>query len=281
MAARPILARFAGQPTSDGAGVKLTRMLGTAQLPDLDPFLMLDQFRSDDKDDYIAGFPEHPHRGFETVTIMLAGRMRHSDSRGNEGVIEPGGVQWMTAGRGIVHAETPEQQEGLMWGFQLWLNLPAAQKMVEPGYQEYATEQIPMETREGASVRVIAGRTERGTQGVARSVTEPIVFDISLEPGAAFSEPLPAEHNAFIALYAGRVSGADRDGTEVDVEDPSLAVLGFGDGVDVTAGPDGAKFLLVAGKPNREPIARHGPFVMNTREELQQAVSDFQSGRFG
>lgn len=280
MTKRPILASFRGMPASDGAGVRLTRMLGTPQLPDLDPFLMLDQFRSDDPNDYIAGFPDHPHRGFETVTVMLAGRMRHADSRGNEGVIEPGGVQWMTAGRGIVHSERPEQADGLMWGFQLWLNLPAAHKMADPGYQEFDATRIPDEKRDSAMLRVIAGETDRGTVGVARSVVEPILLDVSLEPGATFAENIGDDRNAFAAIYAGALSANDLDGEPVTVSDPDLAVFGRGDEIAVTAGPNGARFLLGAARPLREPVARHGPFVMNTDSELREAFRDFQSGRF-
>ncbi|WP_051881885.1 pirin family protein [Parvularcula oceani] len=272
-----------GMPTSDGAGVKLTRMMGHQGLPDLDPFLMLDQFRSDDADDYIAGFPNHPHRGFETVTVMLDGRMRHGDSRGNSGVVGPGGVQWMTAGSGLVHSEIPEQEDGLMWGFQLWLNLPAARKMTEPGWQDIPEDDIPVETREGAAVRVIAGETSGSTRGPARSAapeTDVRLFDVRLEPGASFAESLPEGHNAFVAVYGGEVrsQGGDR---EVAVAAPNLGVLSREGHVALEAGPEGARFLLVAGRPIEEPVARYGPFVMNTRAELQQAVDDFRAGHMG
>ena len=265
-----------GMPTSDGAGVKLTRMLGHQGLNYLDPFLMLDQFRSDNRDDYIAGFPSHPHRGFETVTIMLDGRMRHGDNKGHKGVIGAGGIQWMTAGRGIVHSEMPEQEDGRMWGFQLWVNLPAKQKMTHPRYQEFSAEEIPVEDRPGGPVRVLAGSSAIGTTGpVAQIATKPLLLDITLAPGTEFTEAVPAGHTVFISVYRGEVS----DGGET-VKDPDLAVLSSGDSVSLKAGPTGASFLLVAGQPLGEPVARYGPFVMNTQAELQQAVTDFQAGRF-
>lgn len=265
-----------GLPTSDGAGVKLTRMLGHQGLEYLDPFLMLDQFRSDNRDDYIAGFPSHPHRGFETVTIMLDGRMRHGDNKGHKGVIGAGGIQWMTAGRGIVHSEMPEQEDGRMWGFQLWVNLPAKQKMTTPRYQEFNADQIPVEQREGGPVRVLAGSSASGTTGpVEQIATTPLLLDVTLEPGAVFTEAVPAGHTVFISVYKGEVCAGDKT-----VKDPDLAVLSDGDGVELKAGAKGASFLLVAGQPLGEPVARYGPFVMNTQAELQQAVTDFQAGRF-
>ena len=197
---------IAGQATSDGAGVELIRMIGQPELMDLDPFLLLDSFRSDNPDDYLAGFPEHPHRGFETVTYLLNGRMRHRDNAGNEGVIEPGGIQWMTAGRGIVHSEMPEQKDGLLAGFQLWINLPAAHKMAAPAYQEHAAAQIPLETRDGTEIRVIIGETSQGTLGpVVQPLTDPLYLDVSLAPGAVFEETLAAQHNAFIQVIDGVV----------------------------------------------------------------------------
>jgi redox-sensitive bicupin YhaK (pirin superfamily) len=265
-----------GLPTSDGAGVKLTRMLGHRGLMDLDPFLMLDQIRSDESADYMAGFPNHPHRGFETVTIMLDGKMRHGDNKGHSGVIEGGGIQWMTAGRGIVHSELPEQDNGRLWGFQLWVNLPARLKMTDPGYQEFSKDEVPVETREGASLRVLAGRTMNGLEGPAKSVSiQPTLIDITLEPGATLSEAIDPGHTAFIAVYKGSVSTG-----EGRVDDPDLGVLEDGDMIELKAGPDGASLLLVAGKPINEPVARYGPFVMNTEAELHQAVRDFQAGRF-
>lgn len=280
---RRIIFTTRGMPTSDGAGVKLTRMLGTQQLPDLDPFLMLDHFRSGNADDYIAGFPDHPHRGFETVTIMKEGRMRHRDSRGNEGVVAPGGIQWMTTGRGLIHSEMPEQSEGKMSGFQLWVNLPAEKKMIEPDWHDHPAETVPTETREGGTVRVLGGSTKDGTQGPGRSAgdTDIRLLDVKLEPGATFEETLPKEHNAFLAVYGGSVTGLAEGEPQPEVSDPSIAVLSQGENVRVQAGPDGAEFLLVAGRPIREPIARHGPFVMNTQGELREAFEDFQRGKFG
>jgi quercetin 2,3-dioxygenase len=265
-----------GMPTSDGAGVKLTRMLGHRGLMDLDPFLMLDQIRSDDSSDYMAGFPNHPHRGFETVTIMLDGKMRHGDNKGHSGVIEGGGIQWMTAGRGIVHSEIPEQEDGRMWGFQLWVNLPGKLKMTDPGYQEYDKSEIPVETRTGATLRVLAGSSSTGVTGPATSVAiQPTLIDIVLEPGATLEEAIDPGHTAFIAVYKGAVSSG-----EGEVRDPDLGVLEDGDRIELKAGPEGASLLLAAGKPINEPVARYGPFVMNTEAELHQAVRDFQAGKF-
>ncbi|MFC3302363.1 pirin family protein [Parvularcula lutaonensis] len=280
---RRIIFTTRGIPTSDGAGVKLTRMLGTQQLPDLDPFLMLDHFRSGNADDYIAGFPDHPHRGFETVTIMKEGRMRHRDSRGNEGVVAPGGIQWMTTGRGLIHSEMPEQAEGRMSGFQLWVNLPASKEMIEPEWHDHPAETVPVEKREGGTVRVLAGSTKEGRQGPGRSAgdTDIRLLDVKLEPGATFEERLPEEHNAFLAVYGGSVTGLAEGEPQPEVSDPAIAVLSQGEEVRVQAGPDGAEFLLVAGRPIREPIARHGPFVMNSQHELRQAFEDFQNGRLG
>lgn len=273
---RPIDHVHRGIPTSDGAGVKLTRLLGHQGLMQIDPFLMLDYFSSDNADDYIAGFPEHPHRGFETVTIMIEGKMRHGDNKGHSGVIESGGIQWMTAGRGIVHSEIPEQADGRMWGFQLWVNLPSKLKMTDPGYQEFSREQIPTIDREDARIRVLAGALANGTRGPARSAAiDPLLLDITLEPGSRFSEAVAAELSGFIAVYRGQVDVA---GTHVST--PALAVMGKGDQLDLVAGPDGASLLVVAGKPIGEPVARYGPFVMNTQAQLQQAVTDFQAGRF-
>jgi hypothetical protein len=264
-----------GQAASDGAGVRLNRVIGGAELQELDPFLLLDEFRSDDAADYLAGFPEHPHRGFETVTYMLAGRMRHGDNQGNTGLLVPGSVQWMTAGRGIVHSEMPEQENGLMQGFQLWVNLPAKDKMSAPRYQDIAPERIPdVQAADGARVRVIAGRFE-GTAGpVQADATAPLYLDVILQPKGRIEVPVPESHNAFTYVYEGAV--------EIDargVPRGSLAVLSSGDRVVVTAGGEGARFILVAGQPLKEPVARYGPFVMNTREEIQQAVRDFSEGR--
>jgi hypothetical protein len=294
-----------GQETSDGAGVRLVRHIGGPRLSMLDPFLLLDAFGSDDPDDYIAGFPEHPHRGFETVTYLHAGRVRHRDSAGHAGVIEAGGVQWMTAGRGIVHAEMPEQDHGRLAGFQLWVNLPAAHKMMAPRYQEIPGEGIPVERRAGGvEVRVIAGTTAQGTRGPVRDlITDVLYLDVSLPAGTSYAEPVPASHNAFLLVSEGEVdvdAGAARGVRRVAAGE--LALLGPGETVSVLAASPGeadsgtgrrdpavpvrvvapgARFLLVAGMPIGEPVARMGPFVMNTREELDQAYRDYQSGRLG
>ena len=269
-----------GQPTTDGAGVDLVRVIGQPALPELDPFLLLDSFRSDDPDDYIAGFPAHPHRGFETVTYLLSGRMRHRDNAGNEGVIEPGGIQWMTAGRGIVHSEMPEQQDGLLEGFQLWINLPSSHKMTAPTYQEFDATRIPLEERPGARIRVVTGSTSRSTQGPVRQpLTEPLYLDVELDPGTGFEESVPVEHNAFLFVISGELTLDGEDG-RASLGRDQLAVLTRGDRIDVTSGDATTRFLLVAGKPLGEPVARMGPFVMNTQSELQQAFRDYQSGRF-
>jgi redox-sensitive bicupin YhaK (pirin superfamily) len=268
-------------PTSDGAGVKLVRVIGQPALLDLDPFLLLDAFRSDNPDDYIAGFPSHPHRGFETVTYLLEGRMRHKDNAGNEGVIEAGGIQWMTAGRGIVHSEMPEQENGRLEGFQLWVNLPAAHKMTEPYYQEHDASSIPTETRPGTRIKVITGETSTGTTGpITQPLTDPLYLDVSLEENTEFDEPLPADHNAFVYLIEGSVSLETETGEPEIVRRDQLAILGEGDRVRLKSQDVNARFLLIAGKPIGEPIARGGPFVMNTQAELKQAVLDYQNGEF-
>ena len=270
-----------GQATTDGAGVDLVRVIGQPALMDLDPFLLLDAFRSDDPDDYIAGFPPHPHRGFETVTYLLNGRMRHKDNTGNEGVIEPGGIQWMTAGSGIVHSEMPEQQDGLLEGFQLWINLPGAHKMDRPTYQEHDASNIPTETREGTTVKVISGVTSQGTTGpVSQPLTDPVYLDVSLQPGTEFNENLVADHNAFVYVINGELALESADGNELILVRDQLAVLGKGDLVTLKGGDQESRFLLVAGKPLNEPVARHGPFVMNTETELRQAFVDYQQGNF-
>ena len=270
-----------GMPATDGAGVELTRVIGQPALPMLDPFLLLDAFRSDRPEDYLAGFPPHPHRGFETVTYLLAGRMRHRDNAGHEGVIAPGGIQWMTAGRGIVHSEMPEQENGLLEGFQLWVNLPAAHKMDHPGYQEYPVDQIPVESREGGvEVRVIAGVTSQGTRGpVVQPLTEPLYLDVRVPAGGEFTERLPDTHNAFVYVIQGPVTASDADGRMVHLVRDDLGVLARGDVVRIEAGNDATRFLVVAGRPLNEPVARGGPFVMNTRDEIQQAFEDYNQGR--
>jgi len=276
LTARPVAAAVAGQPTSDGAGVRMTRLLGTQQAQMFDPFLMLDHFNTADASDYLAGFPSHPHRGFQTVTYMLEGRMRHKDNTGREGVVGPGGVQWMRAGRGVVHSEMPEQTEGHMRGFQLWINLPSDLKMSAPDYQEFDAAQIPTETREGgAVVKVVAGKTAGGVQGpVSDGAVDALYFDVTLPKGATFDEPIAADHNVMLALYEGAVRVGERR-----IEGTSLIALGEGDAVRVVADSD-ARFLLIAGKPLKEPVAWSGPFVMNSREEVEQAFEDYRAGRF-
>ncbi len=273
-----------GQPTSDGDGVKLTRVLTQPLQRRLDPFLMLDAFGSDAASDYIGGFPEHPHRGFETVTIMLEGRMRHRDSVGNVGLLEPGSVQWMTAGRGILHSEMPEQEEGRMAGFQLWVNLAAADKMTAPAYRDVAPAAVPEYTdASGVRVRVIAGESEGHVGAVSRPTTEPVVLDLTVPAGARFDAVLPPGHNAFAYVFG--TSAVDIGGAAgTTVEPEQMAILandpgsdGVHIGVAATARAP-ARVLVVAGRPLGEPIAQYGPFVMNTTTELQQAVADFQRG---
>jgi redox-sensitive bicupin YhaK (pirin superfamily) len=273
---RPISGRLRGQATSDGAGVRLTRVIGTGQLPALDPFLMLDEFGSDKPGDYIAGFPSHPHRGFETVTYMLDGRMRHKDNHGNEGLLTPGSVQWMTAGRGIVHSEMPEQEEGMMRGFQLWVNLPAKDKMCAPQYQEFAADRIPaVRLGSGVEAKVIAGRIGDVEGPVKQPATDPTYFDLTLDQGAVFEHALPTGHNVFAYVFEGEVeSGGNQAGKG------ELLVFGKGEAVRFEGKDAKNRLILVAGRPIGEPVARYGPFVMNTQQEIMQAVQDFQSGRF-
>jgi len=267
-----------GQFVMDGAGVKINRVLTGPLQRRLDPFLMLDAFGSDKPDDYIAGFPEHPHRGFETITYMLAGRMRHRDSAGNEGMITDGGVQWMTAGRGVIHSEMPEQNEGLMEGFQLWLNLPASDKMIEPWYRDIPLEEVPRFTLDdGVTVQVIAGSTHGVDGAVQRAHTEPLYLDLEIPEGVSFEQPIPAGHNAFVYVFRGEAVIEGKG-----VGQARMAIL------DNAPGADGVRIkalaptrlLVLAGRPLNEPIAQYGPFVMNTQAELQQAVEDFRAGRF-
>jgi len=267
-----------GQFVMDGAGVKINRVLTQTLQRRLDPFLMLDAFGSDKAGDYIAGFPEHPHRGFETVTYMLAGRMRHRDSAGNEGLVTNGGVQWMTAGRGVIHSEMPEQDEGLMEGFQLWLNLPASEKMRAPWYRDIPAEQVPRFALEsGALVQVIAGSSHGVDGAVQRDGTEPLYLDIDLPAGATFEQPLAAGHNAFLYVFRGEVVVEGKA-----VPQARMAILDNAkdaDGVRIKATAP-TRLLLIAGRPLNEPIAQYGPFVMNTQAEVFQAVEDFRAGRF-
>ncbi len=267
-----------GLLTSDGAGVKLTRVLGHQLQRRLDPFLMLDAFGSDNPDDYIAGFPDHPHRGFETVTYMLAGRMRHRDSAGHEGLLQTGGVQWMMAGQGVIHSEIPEQQDGVMEGFQLWLNLPARSKMTPAWYRDIPSEHIPeYTTPNGAAVRVIAGSSNGVEGAMRREDTEPLYLDISLTEEGSFAARIPESHNAFLFVYRGT---AQAGGKTVDAGSMGILTNGTGsDGIQISS-KSGAKLILVAGRPINEPIVQYGPFVMNTQQEIFQAISDFREGRF-
>ena len=274
---RVVERQIAGVATSDGAGVRLTRVLTQELQRRLDPFLMLDAFGSDHPDDYIAGFPDHPHRGFETITYMLAGRMLHRDSAGNEGLLENGGVQWMTAGRGVIHSEIPQQEEGRMAGFQLWLNLPARDKMTTPWYRDFKSGELPrVRTDGGAEVTVIAGASHGVAGAVTREATAPLYLDIQLPAGAAFAQTLPARHNAFVYVYQGSVQIG-----ETTVPAQRMAILGndaSADGVRLQAAED-ARLLLIAGQPLGEPIVQYGPFVMNSQEEIYQALRDFRDGK--
>ena len=282
MTNRTLVQQYPGIKASDGDGVKLTRILGSPQIDMLDPFLLLDCFESDDPNDYIGGFPTHPHRGFETVTYLLNGRMKHKDSVGNEGVIEAGGVQWMTAGKGILHSEMPEQEEGLLKGFQLWVNLPASAKMTEPAYQEYSPKTTPIERHEnGTEIRVIAGETNQGTIGpVVNHYTSPIYMDIRLSGKTDFEQKIPVDHNAFLYVIEGELHLSDAHGETQKLNARQLGVLTKGDQVSLKSGSDSAQFLLIAGQPLNEPVARGGPFVMNTKAEILQAFNDFSRGDF-
>lgn len=278
---RQIEQLFAGVDTQDGAGVKLTRVLTQQLQQRLDPYLMLDNFKSDNPDDYVAGFPNHPHRGFETITYMISGRMRHRDSAGNEGLLQNGGVQWMTAASGVIHSELPEQEDGAMEGFQLWLNLPAKDKMNNPWYKDFQSEDLPKYTTvDGVDVTVIAGRSHGVEGAVTRDITEPTYLDIHLPAGTSFNQAIPADHNAFAFVYRGTV---DIEGETVPTK--NMAILKNdkdADGVTITAdSSEDTKVILITGRPLREPIVQYGPFVMNSQQEIMQAVTDFQSGKFG
>jgi hypothetical protein len=266
-----------GDQVSDGAGVQLKRIIGSPQLNMLDPFLMLDAFGSDQPQEYLAGFPPHPHRGFETVTYMLAGKMRHEDSAGNRGVIETGGLQWMTAGKGIIHSEMPEQEQGLLAGFQLWVNLPASDKMQEPRYQERTAEEIPVEVHEnGTRIKVIAGRTRQGTEGVIDNpYVNPLYLHVSLLANTGFEQVVPESDNSFIYVIEGQLTLGDKQRL---LKAGQLGVLEHGDLVTLKA-DENSEFLLVSGQPLNEPVARGGPFVMNTREQVEQAFADYRAGR--
>jgi redox-sensitive bicupin YhaK (pirin superfamily) len=270
-------------PTSDGAGVKLRRSLGRAQHLRLDPFLMLDEFSSDNAEDYIAGFPNHPHRGFETVTYMLDGHMLHQDHMGNRGDLKSGDVQWMTAGRGIIHSEMPQQESGRMRGFQLWINLPAKEKMKPAAYRDIPASQIPMASLSGGGrVRIIAGTLEADGRSIAGPIqglaTEPVYFDVDLPGGGTFVHPVGAGHNAFLYVYEGALEVGPA-GTARALKTHNAGVLAAGEVIEVRAGAEGARFILLAGRPLNEPVVQYGPFVMNTREEIEQAIRDYQEGR--
>lgn len=264
--------------TSDGAGVRIKRSIGQRQNVRLDPFLMLDEFGSAEAADYIAGFPSHPHRGFETVTYMIEGHMLHEDHLGNRGNLHNGGVQWMTAGRGIIHSEMPQQEEGVMRGFQLWLNLPAAEKMTEAGYRDIQPEEIPEITFDGGTVKLIAGAMVVGGQShrgaMSDRSTQPVYADIHLASGASVTLPVPETHNGMLYLYEG-----DARLSDADLQRSAANILGDGDGVRLQAGNAGARLLLIAGKPIGEPVVQYGPFVMNTREEIERALRDYRDGR--
>jgi redox-sensitive bicupin YhaK (pirin superfamily) len=276
--ARTVETLVAGRTTSDGAGVKLTRIVDQTLHQRLDPFLLLDAFKSDSPGDYIGGFPDHPHRGFETVTYLIAGRMRHRDNAGHEGLLQSGGVQWMTAGRGIVHSEMPEQEDGLLEGFQLWLNLPARDKMTAPWYRDIPREDIPQfVTREGVGVRVIAGNSHGVEGAVRRPVTEPLYLDLHMPAGSRYDQLLPPAAHGFVYVYRGEVNVGGRA-----VPEGRLAILADteeADGVTLSSGI-ASRALLIAALPLKEPIVQHGPFVMNTQEEIARAIDDFKSGRF-
>jgi len=284
---RTLIKALTGIETADGDGVKLTRLIGSPKLDMLDPFLLLDCFESDQAEDYIGGFPEHPHRGFETVTYLLNGRMRHKDNAGHEGVIEPGGVQWMTAGRGILHSEMPEQKNGLLQGFQLWVNLPRSAKMSLPRYQEYVPESIGLEELDnGTVIKVIAGKTDKGTLGpVVNDYVFPTYMDISLPENGCFSQALTKGHNAFIYVLEGNIAIGELiknkgNNKQRTLQAKTLGILSDGEQVQVTTTGQISRFLLIAGRPLNESVARGGPFVMNSQKEIRQAYIDFQRGIF-
>ncbi|KAN0027888.1 hypothetical protein ACTFIV_009714 [Dictyostelium citrinum] len=285
MSSRIVSKVSTGMMTSDGAGVKLRRIIG-GPISDLDPFLLLDEFKSDDPNQYIAGFPSHPHRGFETVTYMLRGTMEHKDHKGNYGLLKANSVSWMSAGKGIIHSEMPiVDRDKVVWGFQLWVNLPKSHKMMEPRYQDIPAKNIPEVTEEsGGKTRVIAGVYKNITGPIVGIVTNPLYLDVKLSPGSTFSEEIPNDHQAFVYVFEGSGRfGPKSKGKEVKTSQIGILQGGQGrDRIEVIAGDsdEGVRFLLVACKPLNEPIARYGPFVMNTEAEIQQAFKDYQAGRF-
>jgi redox-sensitive bicupin YhaK (pirin superfamily) len=274
---RSIVTTSRAVPTSDGAGVRLYRSIGSPKLDNVDPFLLLDEFRSDDAKDYIRGFPSHPHRGFETVTYMLAGAMAHTDSEGNSGELRSGDIQWMTAGRGIIHSEMPRQEDGLMWGFQLWVNLPAGHKMIAPRYQDIPAERVPEVKTRHATVRVLAGTFGKANGPVEGIVTDPLYLDVRLEAGSRETFGLPSEHASFVYVFEGTATVGTGEEAQL-LGTRTLGVLSQGAKLTVSAGQRATRFLLLGAKPLREPIARYGPFVMNTHEELTQAFDDYRHG---
>ncbi len=274
MSTRTIRQRVPALEVTEGAGVTVHRSIGTPALRNLDPFLMLDHFGSDNPDEYIAGFPDHPHRGFITFTYMLDGHMQHRDSMGNQGELKPGDVQWMKAASGVIHSEMPRQANGLMRGFQLWINLPASEKMSDPAYQEFSSAAIPEVALSAGNVRVLAGEFN-GTRGVIEDPSTDVLYlDVALPADAAFSLPLDASRHAFVYVFEGSTHLANDA-----LAQHTLAVLDEGDAVDITAGAEGARFILVAGRPLGEPVVQYGPFVMNTREEIEQAMADYRDGK--
>src|SRR6185295_6953300 len=282
MTTRTLANVIEGIPTSDGAGVKLRRSLGQSAAARLDPFLMLDHFSTENPDDYIAGFPAHPHRGFETVTYMLDGHLRHEDHLGHTGDLKSGGVQWMTAGRGIIHSEMPQQEQGRMRGFQLWINLPAREKMKPAGYRDIQPEEIPVVALPGGGrVKVIAGTLNAdavATPGPIRGLTtDPLYFDVELPAGARFAHEVPAGYQAFLYVFEGSVTVGPADAARpLDVH--KAGIFSDGDAVEVAGGAEGGRFILLAGRPLREPVVQYGPFVMNTTQEIERAIRDYQSG---
>jgi len=272
---RGIARIVSGMPTQDGAGVKLTRLIGTPQLPDVDPFLMLDAFGSDNPNDYIAGFPEHPHRGFETVTYMIEGSIAHADNHGGKGLVTDGGVQWMMAGRGVAHSEMPAQTNGRMFGFQLWINLPAAEKMRAPWYADIPASAILAFDVEGAAVKLIADEWNGRKGPGPERTTAPFIADVTLPANGAVDVPLTEDRAGFVYVFEGTL----KIGTAI-VRAGHIGVLSDGAELHVSAAGEVARALVIAGKPLREPIAKYGPFVMNTADEIRQAISDYQSGRF-
>lgn len=274
MPLRRIAQRIGAMSVSEGAGVRVRRSIGLPTIRHLDPFLLLDCFSTDDPREYLAGFPDHPHRGFVTFTYMIEGHMLHRDSLGNRGDLQSGGAQWMKAARGVIHSEMPQQTEGRLRGFQLWINLPATEKMSQPAYQEFGPDAFPVIERPGASIKVLLGAHGEQRSPIEDPITQVRYLDLTLEPGAAFREPLDAELQGFIYCFEGELNVEDRT-----LRTHELGVLSEGEAVQMLAGPAGTRCILVAGHPIGEPIVQHGPFVMNSREEIEQALADYRQGR--